>query len=81
MGRKRGVDNPELAGALLLALRSEVRPSEPFFLDTPEVNREATVLAERQGMKIVFETARMYRGINPDMPINRLFGVTSFEIG
>ncbi len=74
-------DNPELAEHLFLTLRSKVKSSEPVFLDTPEVNREATALAERHGMDVIFETARMYRGITPDMPINRLFGVTSFEVG
>jgi len=29
----------------------------------------------------VFETARMYRGAAPDLPVDRWFGVTSFELG
>lgn len=74
-------DSPELAEALFLALRAKVKPTEPFYLDTPEVNSAAVSLAERYGMTVVFETARMYSKKQPVMPLNRLFGVTSFEIG
>lgn len=34
-----------------------------------------------RGMKVVFETARMYTGPEPVMPLDRLFGVTTFELG
>ena len=74
-------NNPELAESLFLALRSKAKPSEPVFLDTPEVNQAAVALADRHKMKVTFETARMYTKEFPDMPLNRLFGVTSFEIG
>jgi len=74
-------DNPELAEALFLALKSGIKPAEPFYLDTPEVNRAAVALAARYNMKNVFETVRMYTGDKPDIPLNRLFGVTSFELG
>lgn len=74
-------DSPELAEALFLSLKSGIKPAESFYLDTPEVNRAAITLAERYNMKVVFETARMYTGEKPDMPLNRLFGVTSFELG
>ena len=52
-----------------------------FYLDTLEVNQAAIALAERYNMKVVFETARMYTGEKPDMPLNHLFGVTFFELG
>ena len=74
-------DSPELAEVLFLALKSEVKPAERFYLDTPEVNRAAVALAERYDMQVVFETARMYTGGEPEIPLNRLFGVTSFELG
>jgi hypothetical protein len=32
-------------------------------------------------MKMVFETARMYTGEAPALPMERLYGVTSFELG
>ena len=74
-------DSPELAKNLFLALKSMIKPSETFYIDTPEVNRPAVVLAEHYNMKVVFETARMYTREKPDLPLNRLFGVTSFELG
>lgn len=74
-------NNPKLAEALFLSLRSMVKSTESFYLDIPEVNQAAVALAKRYKMKVVFETARMYTGEKPDMPLNRLFGVTSFELG
>jgi GNAT superfamily N-acetyltransferase len=74
-------DTADLSEALFLALRARVPPSDPVYLDTPSVNPAAVELAERHGMSVVFETARMYtRGI-PDLPLHRIFGVTSFEVG
>jgi ribosomal protein S18 acetylase RimI-like enzyme len=52
-----------------------------IFLDVPAVNREAIALAEKLGLKPVFETARMYTGAIPPLRIDRVFGVTSFELG
>jgi hypothetical protein len=58
-----------------------IRTSESIFLDTPETNTEAIELAERYGMKMIFGTAKMYTKEFPDLPIDRVFGVTSFELG
>ncbi|GAB3378917.1 GNAT family N-acetyltransferase [Azotobacter armeniacus] len=74
-------DTPALAESLFLKLRSGLEATELFYLDVPEVNREAIELAERYAMKVVFETARMYTGPEPDIGLNRLYGVTSFELG
>ncbi len=74
-------DDPDLAETLFRALTSRVGPSDPVFLDTPEVNRAAVDMARRHGMEVVFETARMYTGEAPDLPVDRVFGVTSFEVG
>jgi GNAT superfamily N-acetyltransferase len=53
----------------------------PIFLDVPEVNDEALALADRHGMREVFGCARMYLGDPPPIPWQRVFGVTSFELG
>lgn len=74
-------DSLELAEALFLALSSEINSAEAVYLDTPEINQSAVGLADRHNMKVVFETARMYMGGAPDLPLNRLYGVTSFEVG
>lgn len=74
-------DRPEQAETLFLALKAQATAGAPLYLDVPELNPAAVALAERQGMMVVFETARMYRGPAPELPINRLFGVTTFELG
>lgn len=53
----------------------------PVYLDVPEANPRAVALAQRHGMQKVFETARMYTGQFPAVPIERIFGVTTFELG
>jgi len=51
------------------------------FLDVPEPNAAALALAARYGLQPVFETARMYTGVRPDIDLRRVFGVTTFELG
>ena len=74
-------DSPELAEHLFMALKACAPEGAPIFLDTPEVNSAAVDLAKRHNMIVAFETARMYTGKYPDLPTNRLFGVTTFELG
>jgi GNAT superfamily N-acetyltransferase len=74
-------DDPEVAERLFLALRAQVPEGAPMYLDTPAVNPAAVELAQHHHMSIAFETARMYLGTCPKLPLNRLFGVTSFELG
>lgn len=74
-------DTHSIAEALLCALGSEAGADEPIYLDVPEVNSAAMRLAADCGMKEVFGTARMYKGRSPDIALERIFGVTSFELG
>ena len=74
-------DNPELAERLLLAFKAHTPAGAPIFLDTPAVNSAAVDLVTRHNMIVAFETARMYKGKSPDLPVKRLFGVTTFELG
>jgi len=74
-------DSPALAERLFLALKARAPAGAPLFLDTPEVNPAAVGLARRHNMAAVFETARMYTEKAPDLPFDRLFGVTTFELG
>lgn len=74
-------DTPELAEWLFSALKAQAPEDSPIFLDIPAVNSAAVALVNRQNMTATFETARMYTGQSPDLPINRLFGVTTFELG
>lgn len=73
-------DDARAADLLLRALASTVK-GETVILDTPEPNAQAVALAERYGLAPTFETARMYRGGDPGLPLDRIFGITTFELG
>jgi GNAT superfamily N-acetyltransferase len=51
------------------------------YLDVPQPNGQAMALAEEYGMEKVFETARMYTQAVPDINLDGVYGVTSFELG
>lgn len=51
------------------------------FLDIPEPNTSAKALCDRYNLRPVFETARMYRGPDPGLPLPRIYGITTFELG
>jgi GNAT acetyltransferase-like protein/acetyltransferase (GNAT) family protein len=73
-------DRDEDADLLFRALAAGAEGAE-VFLDCPEPNRPATDLAARHGLSPVFETARMYRGPAPELPLSRIYGITTFELG
>lgn len=73
-------DDEATAERLLIGLLGAIG-NEPFFLDIPEPNDAANRLVQRFGMSPVFETARMYTGDPPREPVERIFGVTTFELG
>jgi ribosomal protein S18 acetylase RimI-like enzyme len=74
-------DSPQAAEELMQALRGRVPAGEPVFLDVPEPNAAALALARRHGMQPCFETARMYTGADPGLPLERQYGITTFELG
>ena len=74
-------DDADLADRLFRSLISRVRPGDPVQLDIPATNPMALELVQTHGMRPVFETARMYTGVAPDLPMRRLFGITTFELG
>lgn len=65
----------------LLAAAAHTAAGAEIYLDVPQTNAEAVRLAEGSGLVPKFETARMYRGAAPALPINSIFGVTTFELG
>lgn len=69
------------AELLLDGLLAAAPQGEPVFLDTPGRNPAALALADERGMDTVFETMRMYRGPEPSLPLERLYGVCTFELG
>jgi GNAT superfamily N-acetyltransferase len=81
-GRKIGplvADDRAAAEAVFAALVA-AGPGE-VFLDVPSVNRDAVALAQDHGLAPVFETARMYTGAIRPVRLERVFGVTTFELG
>jgi GNAT superfamily N-acetyltransferase len=73
-------DDRAAAETVLAALLAAGGGGE-IFLDVPSVNREAVALARGLGLTPVFETARMYTGAIPPLRLERVFGVTTFELG
>lgn len=74
-------DSQEFADQLFSALKASAPEGAPIFLDMPAVSGAAVDLVRQHKMSVVFETARMYKGKIPDLPLDRLFGVTTFELG
>jgi GNAT superfamily N-acetyltransferase len=82
-GRKIGplvADDRAAAEAVLSALLASAGGDE-IFLDVPSVNGDAVALAQDLRLAPVFETARMYTGAIPPLRLERVFGVTTFELG
>lgn len=73
-------DGEREADLLFQALASQAKGA-CVFLDLPEPNRDAIRLATQYNLSPVFETARMYRGGRPDLPLSRTYGITTFELG
>lgn len=72
--------DPAAARALFAALLRAAPPG-PVFLDLPEPNADAIAMATAAGMAPAFETARMYAGPAPALPLGAIYGITSFELG
>lgn len=70
-----------VARALFNSLCMAVPAGAAVSLDTPEANKPAIAIAADAGLQPVFETARMYRGPAPTLPLGRIFGITTFELG
>ncbi len=69
------------AQQLFEAFIGHAQTNEPIFIDIPEINSNALELVKSHKMTEVFQTARMYTGEFPKLPIEKIFGITSFEIG
>jgi GNAT superfamily N-acetyltransferase len=74
-------DRTVIAQRLFTALTGGLPTGSQLQFDIPEVNPAALALAKHHGMKPVFETARMYAGPVPQVDVDRLYGITSFELG
>jgi hypothetical protein len=73
-------DEPEIAIDLFHAL-SNHGLNGPVYLDIPEPNAAAMKLPVRYSMEYVFECARMYLRYDPGLPLQNIYGITTFEAG
>jgi hypothetical protein len=73
-------NDPDIASAILSTL-IPVAKGGRIYIDVPADNIEGVRLAESLGLEPVFETARMYLGPAPTLPMKRIFGVTTLELG
>jgi len=84
MGSRIGplfADNRDTAESLFGALTSGVPSGSAVYMDIPQPNEAALALVTERGMTPTFETARMYRGGIPQIALDRVFGVTTLELG
>jgi len=73
-------DNDSIAEELYKACLNSV-VGEPLYLDIPFINQGARALVKKYVANYVFECARMYYGNPPDIELNKVYGVTTFELG
>ncbi|MFI1016870.1 GNAT family N-acetyltransferase [Streptomyces sp. NPDC020965] len=74
-------DTPGDAEALLDGLTAHLGPDDVVALDIPENRSDAAALALARGLTPQFPTVRMYTGPAPEIRAERVFGVTSLELG
>lgn len=74
-------DSPLLARQLFFALCQKAPQASEIFFDIPEVNPAAMALAQELAMEPTFNTARMYTGAPPQIELQRVYGITTFELG
>lgn len=68
------------AEKIFRALKASV-PEELVYLDVPEPNKKAVEIAKKYNMNVMFRTIRMYSRKEPDIELDKVYGVTSFELG
>jgi ribosomal protein S18 acetylase RimI-like enzyme len=73
-------DNYEIARELYKACLNQAQ-GQPVYLDVPTINQDAIKLVTEFDAECMFECARMYFGGVPNIPIHKVFGITTLELG
>jgi GNAT superfamily N-acetyltransferase len=73
-------DDQNAAEEIFQALKASVS-GETIYFDVPEPNIKALEIAEKYKMTVMFKTIRMYSQKEPDIRLDGVYGVTSFELG
>jgi hypothetical protein len=75
-------EDSETAKNLLFTGLSRISKDSSVMIDVPEPNTEALKIVSALKLKQVFETVRMYSGgPAPVLPLQKIYGVTSLELG
>lgn len=74
-------DHADVAVELFQGLCNAVEGDAPVYLDIPTINESAVQMAKIFALKPVFETVRMYNKTPPKQQLDKVFGVTTFELG
>jgi GNAT superfamily N-acetyltransferase len=73
-------NDQDTAEKIFRALGASV-PEETIYFDVPEPNQKAVEIARKYKMNVMFRTIRMYSRKEPDIELDKVYGVTSFELG
>jgi len=73
-------DSPALGDHLIRCLLSDDHPGVAL-IDSPGASLQASQLMERIGFQPLTTTQRMYRGEQPDIFLNEVFGLACLELG
>ncbi|WP_404785361.1 GNAT family N-acetyltransferase [Altericista sp. CCNU0014] len=73
-------DTFEIAEMLFRSLIHHAE-GQAVFIDIPDINSSASLLIERYNLQPVFTCVRMYWGSQPNLDVDRIFGVTTLELG
>lgn len=74
-------DDSIKAKSVFLELQNKIPEGSSFTIDIPESNEDSLKMAKDFEMEYFFETARMYKGEIPNLPLNKIFGITTYEVG
>ena len=73
-------DNVETAERLFNALVTHTNGARVLLI-VPEPNRFSIELSRRHGMEFVWPIVRMYHGPIPLLPLHKIFGITTLQLG
>lgn len=73
-------DNANIAEELLRSCLNTA-PGEKVYIDIPITDEIKASLAKKYGGLFVFECGRMYYGKPPEMALEKVFGITTLELG
>ncbi|PAV12531.1 GCN5 family acetyltransferase [Methanosarcina spelaei] len=73
-------DDAITAENIFLALKASV-PDEAIYMDVPEPNKKAMEIAKKYEMTVMFKTIRMYSREEPDINLEKVYVVTTIELG